>query len=240
MCIRDRTKKVLKELIQPKDEGWQIRAMRKVRKGGVAVETGSVKTVNKIKEVATARKTIKCVEPSRRQPMVQIFDVDMDLTEDELKKCLFKQNLEDAGISERQVREDVKFRFRTGRRNEEVCNWVVECSPKIRDELISRQRIYIDFASCRVSHYLAVARCYMCQEYGHTQKYCTGKGKQICSHCGKEGHAFRDCDNREQAPVCVVCKSAKKPSNHRCGTRECPIYLRALVRKISLTQYNGN
>ena len=199
MCIRDR------------DEGWQIRSLRKVRKGGVAVEAGSVKTVNKIKEVASTKPNIKCVEPSRRMPMVQISDVDMELTEEELKKCLFKQNLEDAGFTERQVKDELKFRFRTGRRSDEVCNWVVECPPKIRDELISKQRIYIDFASCRFTDYLAVPRCYMCQEYGHTQRYCTGKRKQICSHCGQEGHAFRECEKREQAPVCVVCKAGKKP-----------------------------
>ena len=177
----DETKKVLKDILKPKEEGWQIRSMRKVRKGGVAVETGSAKTVQRIKEVARTQPTIKCVEPSRRRPMVQIFDVDIDLNEEQLKECLFKQNLEDAGFSERQVREEVKFRFRTGRRNDEICNWVVECPTKIRDELITKQRVYIDFASCRVVDYLAVARCYMCQEYGHTQKFCTGKGKQILS-----------------------------------------------------------
>ena len=233
----DEVKRSIKEIIKPKEDGWQIRAMRKVRKGGVAVEAGSVKTITKIKEVVSTKPNIKCVEPSRRQPMVQIYDVDNDLTEEELKKCLYKQNLEDAGISEKQVRDEVKFRFKTGRRSEDICNWVVECPPKIRDELISRQRIYIDFASCRVADYLAVARCYMCQEYGHTQRFCTGKGKQICSHCGQEGHAFRDCEKREQAPVCVVCKAAKKPANHRCGTRECPIYLRALMRKVAMTNY---
>ena len=146
---------------------------------------------DRIKEVARTQAAIKIVDPSRRMPMVQLFDVDVDLDEAELKKCLYKQNLEDAGFSERQVKEEVKFRFRTGRRSEEVCNWVVECPPKIRDELISRQRVYIDFASCRVTVYLAVARCYMCQEYGHTQKFCSKKDKQICSHCGNEGHAYR-------------------------------------------------
>ena len=148
--------------------------------------------------------------------MIQIFDVDTDLSEEELKECLYKQNLEDAGFTEQQVKGDLKFRFRTGRRNEEICNWVVVCSTKIRDELITKQRVYIDFASCRVVDYLAVARCYMCQEYGHTQKFCIGKGKQICSHCGQEEHAFRECEKREQAPVCVVCRAAKKPANHRC------------------------
>ena len=208
-----------------------------MRKCGVAVEAGSSKTVARIKEVARTQPAIKCVDPSRRMPMIQLFDVDVDLDEAELKKCLYKQNLEDAGFSERQVKEEVKFHFRTGRRSDEVCNWVVECPPKIRDELISRQRVYIDFASCRVTDYLAVARSYMCQEYGHTQKFCSKKDKQICSHCGNEGHAFRDCNKREQAPDCVVCKAAKKPAGHRCGTRECPIYLRALVRKVSMTNY---
>ena len=40
----EETKKVVKQMIQPKEKGWQIRSIRKVRKGGVAVEAGSSKT----------------------------------------------------------------------------------------------------------------------------------------------------------------------------------------------------
>ena len=77
-------------------------------------------------------------------PLIQIFDVDIDLSEKELKNCLCKQDLEYGRVTETQVREEVKFRFRSGRKGEGVCNLDVESPLKIRDKLVSRGRIYID------------------------------------------------------------------------------------------------
>ena len=83
--------------------------------------------------------------------------------------------------------------------------------------------------------YLAVARCYRCQAYGHLQRYCTEKTDQICSHCGNSGRSYPDCVKREQARVvCIVRRTAKKSCSHRCRTRACPLYLKALERKIAL------
>lgn len=74
----EETKKLLKSLIMPKDDGWQMKAIRKVRKRGVVVEAGTLKTVQKLKEVTKAQQSLRCVEPNKRYPTVKIFDVDGD------------------------------------------------------------------------------------------------------------------------------------------------------------------
>lgn len=96
----EETKQVVKNVIEPKKEGIQIRAIRKVNKGGVVIEAGSKKSAIVIKEAARKVTEIRCVEPRRMKPRLQIFDVEKDVTEDVFMECMFKQNLEDMGISE--------------------------------------------------------------------------------------------------------------------------------------------
>lgn len=65
-------------------------------------------------------------------------------------------------------------------------------------------------------------------------------GPMVCSHCGEEGHSYQACDKKSDDAVCVVCKAAKKDSRHRVGTKSCPIYMKAVERRVSYTHYNGN
>lgn len=232
------TRTAVKEVLAPKKEGLQIRAMRNVNKGGVVIETGSAKSTLAIKEAAQKVKNIRCVEPRRIKPRMQVFDVERGMTESEFHSCLFKQNLEDLGVTEEEVKEGVTLRFKTGRRDAELCNWVVEVSSHIRTLLLDKGRVYLEYASCRVRDFLAVSRCYRCQGYGHLVKYCKSTA-DTCSHCGKSGHNFRDCPDTRQEPVCVHCLTAKKDSKHRVGTMECPIYVRAVERMVGSTHYNG-
>lgn len=173
------------------------------------------------------------------ETQVQIFDVDREMKEEELVNCIYKQNLEDAGYSEMEVKDRIVPKFRLEKRDADVCNWVLECSSKIREELLERERLYVEYSTCRVKDFLAVPRCFKCQGYGHLVKHCKKLGGDICPHCGVEGHSYRDCPREKEDPICVNCKAAKKDHKHRVGTLKCPIYARAVERRVSSTQYNG-
>lgn len=122
------TLKTLRQCLDPREEGWQIQRVRRIQKGGVVVEAGTVKTAQKIKEVATAEKKLRCQEPSRINPKIQIFDVDRALSEEEVKKCLFKQNLEDCGFTAAEVQRDIIYagqELGTGKRTSVTGSWSV-------------------------------------------------------------------------------------------------------------------
>lgn len=116
---------------------------------------------------------------------------------------------------------------------------MIECENKIREELLECGRIYLDYNCCNVQDILAVPRCYRCQGYGHLMKRCKKTGDQVWSNCGEEGHNFKDCPNDKEDPKCVQCKTTKKDAEHRVGTMECPIYVRAVERVTNSTYYNG-
>lgn len=223
----DVTRTAVREVLAPKQEGLQIRAMRNVNKGGIVIETGSSKSTLVIKEAAKKVKDVRCVEPRRIKPRVQVFDVERTMTEADFVTCLHKQNLEDQGLTEAEVKEGITFRFKTGLRDAELCTWVIEVSSKIRSLLLDKGRIYLEYSSCRVRDYLAVSRCFRCQGYGHLVKYCK-RTMDTCSQCAKEGHNFRDCPEERNEPTCEQCQLAKKEARHRVGTIDCPIHVRAV------------
>lgn len=101
------------------------------------------------------------------------------------------------------------------KRDSEVGNWFLEHNSKIRENLLQRVSVYLDFSSCRVVDFFAVSRCNKCQGYGNLAKFSKKEGGSICAHCGQNGYTFRECRNKEREPVCVVCRSAKKPFGHR-------------------------
>lgn len=233
----EETKKVIKETIVPKQTGIQFRAVRKIQKGGVAIETGTRQAAAKVREALSRVPTLRCADPRRRLPRMQIFDVERDMTLEDLHEYMYSQNLEDKGVSLDEIKKVVKLCFKTGRRDLPVCNWVIEVSPDIRMALLEEGRVYLDFAACRVVDFLAISRCFKCLGYGHSEKTCKSKGGDVCSHCGKGGHLRKDCPHSKDKPACANCLAAKKPSDHRVGTLECPMYRRLVEQMISITDY---
>lgn len=130
------------------------------------------------------------------------------MEEDEFINCLHNQNLEYSGFSEKEMKEGVKLKFKE--KSTLTCaNWVIECKNKIREDLLQKRRVYLDFASSRIIDYLAVSRSNKCQGYDDVFKYCRKSGGNTCVHCAENGHTFKECGKLEHDPVCSVFKSAK-------------------------------
>ena len=84
----EESKKVLKEVIAPKDLGIQIRAIRKVQKGGVVVESGTRQGAQKIREIAGRVDKLKIAAPRKILPKMLIYDVDRELTDEDIAEYI--------------------------------------------------------------------------------------------------------------------------------------------------------
>lgn len=96
-------------------------------------------------------------------------------------------------------------------------------------------RVYIDWSSCRVKDFLSVTRCYNCQEYGHSSKFC--RGKRTCAHCEGD-HDMRDCTDKDKNFPCPACATFNRSERHYVDDPMCPVlYRRAAEDSVRRTDY---
>lgn len=159
------------------------------------------------------------------------------MTETEVYNCIFQQNLADKlkGMTLENFLSSVRLSHKSGRKNAETCNYVIEVPAEVRKALIINDRVFINWSSCPVRDFTLVTRCYKCQQYGHAAKTCRGVNT-ICGHCG-EAHEIKDCPKKVEPPKCATCLQFKKPSNHKTGDPDCPARQMAEKRYISLVDY---
>lgn len=231
------TKKMVKGVLVPKEQGITIKAVKKIQKAGLVIESGTRRSAEEIKELTTRGKRLRVAPPKRILPKMLIYDVGHNLKEEEIMEYVYMQNLEEHEISQNLMMDGFKILFKMGRREGPKVNIVVEVDPKIRELLLEAGRVYIDYDACRVVDFLHVSRCFKCQAYGHVRKTCKSTGESLCSHCGRAGHEYAGCPRKWDTPTCVNCLAAKRPCDHRVGTMECPMYKRLVEQRTSMTYY---
>ena len=136
--------------------------------------------------------------PQRRLPRMILYDVPRECPEQQILTCMKKQN------QDRLKEEDIaaiKFCFRTGPKDSEETNWVMEVSLQVREKLLMG-KVQVSWSTCKVRDYIATSRCYKCQAYGHVAKYC----RVNYEICVESGHSTRTCTNKEKNNSCVNCR----------------------------------
>jgi hypothetical protein len=220
-------------LVHPRKKGIQVRSVQKVSGNGLMVETTTKEGLKafteneKLKEVGLAAHA-----PTRWNPRMIIYDMPKNMTEKDIVACIRKQNQN--RINEEDIA-GIKFCFRTGRKNGEEVNWVIEVPPQVRVKLLVG-KLFIAWGACRVRDYIDARRCYKCQGYGHVAKHCR-MGFEICAHCAESGHNIKECPNREKPSVCVNCKKAGKNGDHAASSVNCQAYKKALETIVAKTRY---
>lgn len=86
----EETKKELKKTLVLKAEGLQIRAVRKMQRGGVVVEIGTKSGAQKLKEITAKVTTLKTAVLKKINLSIIIYDADRELAEEEIKECTWK------------------------------------------------------------------------------------------------------------------------------------------------------
>lgn len=85
------TKSRLIQLIKPREDNLQVRSVRMVSRGGVLVEAASGGAAGRIMENQALKESGFTVErPKVVLPKVMIYDVPIDISEEEVRSCLIK------------------------------------------------------------------------------------------------------------------------------------------------------
>ena len=78
------------------------------------------------------------------------------------------------------------------------------------------EKLRIGYYFVEVKRYIPnPLRCYQCQEFGHSKKFC--KKHLKCWKCGREGHDGSECDS--ETLCCVNCKG-----EHYSSSKTCPVW----------------
>lgn len=237
----EETKSLVQKIIRPEEMKLHVRGFRKIRNGGVVISTNSKDDVEKLKQ-STQLKTsgLTVDEPQKRRPRIVVIGVPAAMQEMEVFNCIYQQNLADK-IQDMTIEKFLactKLSHKSGKKEAETCNYVIEVPALIRKALINNDRVFVNWSSCPVKDFTLVTRCYKCQQYGHAAKSCK-KEYNICGHCGEEGHELKSCPKKAEPSKCATCMHFNKPCNHKTGDAECPAKLIAEKRYINSIDYEG-
>jgi len=162
-----------------------------------------------------------------RSPRVIIYDVDAELTVDDITQGLVTQNPE-LGLTTEDM-DMICAKHRLGPRTGSTVHWVIEVSAMVLPKLENKS-VFLGLTKCKVKLHQSLPQCYNCQAYGHTSLKCTELPR--CRHCAK-AHNSRDCTEKDKS-VCTNCRGDHKASSYSCSFRDKAI--KSLLRRTDFGQ----
>jgi hypothetical protein len=115
-------------LVNPRKNGIQVTAIRQISGNGLVIETTNPEGLKAFTENEKLNEIdLKASTPQRKNPRMMMYDAPRDISEKEMLVCMKKQNQE--RLSESDVAA-IKFCFRTGRKDHQETNWVMEVPPR--------------------------------------------------------------------------------------------------------------
>ncbi|XP_028177601.1 uncharacterized protein LOC114365286 [Ostrinia furnacalis] len=182
----EETKELIQSIIKPNELKLHIRGMRKTRGGGIIISAEGKNDLEKLRKSELLKTSgLKVEESTKRKPKVILLGVPTNTTDKDVFQCLYEQNI--AGkyqhMDHSKFSSSIKLSHKTGKKDGPYCNYVLELTSELRKILIEQERAYINWTSCPVRDYTLVTRCYKCQQYGHSAKFCR-ESSSTCGHCG--------------------------------------------------------
>ncbi|CAK9834510.1 Uncharacterized 50 kDa protein in type I retrotransposable element R1DM [Anthophora retusa] len=208
----------------------RVKAVRKTRSGGVAIEAATAKDLQLLRECKKFDDVgLKVEMPKKIGPKLLVFDVPCEIANDEFLNELYARNVKDGKccMSEGEFKDRSRVVNRMNRRNANVGNVVVEVTKSVRDALVEEGRVYVKWRACKVKDYVNVLRCYKCYAFGHMMRECSVKDR-LCQQCGESGHLRNDCKKER---MCRNCKMKGSKCDHSVMSVECPEYVRVAERE---------
>ena len=138
--------------------------------------------------------------PRRRNPRLIIYNVPDELSIENAKELIIKQNSE-MSIEEEDI--TPRYLFKDKRK---ANNLVIEVNSKTRMKFLGK-KMKLGWNMCNVEDYIKINRCYKCSKFNHrAQDY---KGELTCPICA-ENHSLQDCKATEEQYKCINCTNFNK------------------------------
>ena len=169
------------------------------RSGGLAIEAASENEMKMLREFKKFGNLGLKVEPPRKiGPKVVVFDVENEMTNDDIMNELYERNLQRASVSESDFRQRARVVTRTNKKGVNVGNVILELSVGMHEILLNEGRVYVKWRSCKVRDFVNVLRCHRCFAFGHMMRECSVK-ERLCERCVKGD----TCKTSERMHVCA-------------------------------------
>lgn len=234
------TKQALMKAIRPSDDGFQIVGIKKTAKSGVVLRVANENQLKRLESVDAIKSAgLRLEKPKGRRPRLLVKDIPASMEDNNFLQAIYRQNIK----NELPIKEDDFIKSTKIVRRRSTNNgrkWLgIEIEPEVRKHLVStKDKLFIDWATCRFVDDIEVVRCAYCQQFGHVKKHCANKSP-TCAICS-EAHETNVCPHKDDlnfTPVCAACKRFKKPFDHRCGSEQCGTYKLKLEQLILHTNY---
>jgi len=192
--------------------------------GKVILKPVNRETADALKHLSRCSSLVK--EDTLRWPRVMVRGIASDANMESAQMDILSQN-EELDIPADTKENVLNPVFKSGPRDRDVTNWVMEVNPKYYSKF-EDTTLYLGFMRCRVKAYDEVTQCHLCLRYGHPAAKCNDK-ECTCSHCGKKGHKADACPAKEADPQCSNCKGRHNARDKSCSART--TFLIGMVRR---------
>lgn len=207
--------KNVKEKVDIDKEGIDVKKIKKTNKGDLLLEVRGKDSASKLQQSIKSTMGNAELIHKTRETVLHIFDIDADITEEQLKTDI-RKNIR-ATDDNLQV-----ISLRSTKWGSQVA--IIKLKKEPAEALIKKGEIKIGWVKCKIKKKLHLTRCFKCLEYGHRKNECKGLDRaNVCINCAKEGHVAKDCKN---SPHCTKCRI----DGHRADKMKCP-YLKKLVKE---------
>ncbi|GBM20378.1 hypothetical protein AVEN_222088-1 [Araneus ventricosus] len=203
-----------------------IKNMRKISKGGIAIECRSNKDLEKLLlEINSNPKVSPTLEariPARKLPRIILYDVDKTVSKEDLLEKIVAQN----DLNQQAI----KILFSLNGRARDKCHWVLEAQPSEFKKILKKGKMSFEWSRLSLREFVRPIRCYKRNQYGHiSTKY---EGKETCPRCGEEWHKGPECEKEKKCSACTAANGKLKKgydTGHAATDSDCPTYWHELA-----------
>lgn len=236
---RAKTSEIVKKAVDPTELGIGVTKVKGVKDGGLVVclEDNNDREKLKIEVEKKLGQQYDIKEVQKWKPRVKVVGIYENLSKDEMKECIMKQNsfVQNESDVEVIIVKKVKNKFMA----------ILEVSADTFRKIMEAGKLRIRWSVCRVFECFDILRCYRCLGFNHKAENCRNleENGKVCSRCGGQDHREKEC--REEERKCVNCVRANRHFNmnldiyHGAFDNDCSVLLRQMERKRERIEYNN-